>query len=133
MSGDGILAIRVYYEDTDAGGIVFYANYLKFCERGRTEFLRGAGFENKSLGERDGLMFVVRHLEADYFAPAYLDDVLCLRTSVELVKNASFRMKQTIFRHDLRLFEMDVTLVCVTLDGKPARLPDKLRKALYHE
>lgn len=122
--------IRIYYEDTDAGGIVYYANYLKFCERGRTELLRSAGFENKPLMEREGFIFVVRHLEADYLASAYLDDILNVNTSVELLKNASFIMKQTIFRHDVKLFEMTVTLVCVGTNGKPVRLPQNLREAL---
>lgn len=122
--------IRVYYEDTDAGGIVYYANYLKFCERSRTELLRSAGFENKPLMEREGFMFVVRHLEADYMASAYLDDIVTVKTSVETVKNASFIMKQTIFRHDQMLFQMDVTLVCVGTNGKPVRLTDELREAL---
>lgn len=124
------LNIRIYYEDTDAGGIVYYANYLKFCERGRTELLRSAGFENKPLMEREGFIFVVRHLEADYLASAYLDDILNVNTSVELLKNASFIMKQTIFRHDVKLFEMTVTLVCVGTNGKPVRLPQNLREAL---
>lgn len=124
------LDIRIYYEDTDAGGIVYYANYLKFCERGRTELLRSAGFENKPLMEREGFIFVVRHLEADYLASAYLDDILSVNTSVELLKNASFIMKQTIFRHDVKLFEMTVTLVCVGTNGKPVRLPQNLREAL---
>lgn len=124
------LDIRIYYEDTDAGGIVYYANYLKFCERGRTELLRSAGFENKPLMEREGFIFVVRHLTADYIASTYLDDLVTLRTSVEMVKNASFLMKQTIFRHDVRVFEMDVTLVCVGTNGKPVRLPADVREAL---
>lgn len=125
--------IRVYYEDTDAGGIVYYANYLKFCERGRTELLRCAGFENKPLWEREGFIFVVRHLEADYIASAYLDDILTVTTSVREVKNASFLMKQTIFRHDKKLFEMDVTLVCVGTNGKPVRLPVNVKEALLNE
>ncbi len=129
--------IRVYYEDTDAGGIVYYANYLKFCERGRTELLRCAGLENKPLMEREGFIFVVRHLEADYIASAYLDDILTLKTSVEMVKNASFLMKQSVFCHrndeEKKLFEMDVTLVCVGTNGKPARLSDDLKKVLLND
>jgi acyl-CoA thioester hydrolase len=73
---------RVYYEDTDAAGIVFYANYLKFAERGRTEYLRAHGFENRSLMTKDNLVFVVRHLDADYLAPARLDDILKVVTEV---------------------------------------------------
>lgn len=122
--------IRVYYEDTDAGGIVYYANYLKFCERGRTELLRCAGFENKPLMEREGFIFVVRHLVADYRASAFLDDILRVETSVAAVKNASFLMKQSVFRHNVQLFEMDVTLVCVGTNGKPVRLPEDVKRAL---
>ncbi|MCB9991840.1 MAG: tol-pal system-associated acyl-CoA thioesterase [Rhodospirillales bacterium] len=130
--------IRIYYEDTDAGGIVYYANYLKFCERGRTELLRCAGFENKPLMERDGFMFVVRHVEADYIAPACLDDVVRVETSVTAVKNASFAMKQTVFRPKDNaecqvLFEMNVTLACVGTNGKPVRLPEKVKEALNND
>ncbi len=139
--------IRVYYEDTDAGGIVYYANYLKFCERGRTELLRSAGFENKPLMERMGFIFVVRHLEADYLKPCYLDDIVRLETTVSAVKKASFEMKQTLFRRnggvkdgdakddgaDERIFEMTVMLVCVGTNGKPVRLTDDLREALLKD
>ena len=125
--------IRIYYEDTDAGGIVYYANYLKFCERGRTELLRCAGFENKPLMERDGFMFVVRHVEADYILPACLDDIVRIETSVTTVKNASFAMKQTVFRHNQVLFEMDVMLACVGTNGKPVRLPDHVKEALRND
>ncbi len=122
--------IRVYYEDTDAGGIVFYANYLKFAERGRTEYLRNLGFENKSLMDKQGVIFVVRKLEADYLIPAYLDDMLRMETSVIELKNASFKMRQSLFRHKELVFSVDVILVCVDRAGKPVRLPDELRTAM---
>ncbi len=122
--------IRVYYEDTDAGGIVFYANYLKFAERGRTEYLRNLGFENKSLMDKQGVIFVVRKIEADYLAPAYLDDMLRMETGVIEMKNASFKMKQSLFRHNELIFSVDVILVCVDRAGKPVRLPDGLRTAM---
>lgn len=122
--------IRVYYEDTDAGGIVFYANYLKFAERGRTEYLRNLGFENKSLMDKQGVIFVVRKIEADYLAPAYLDDMLRMETGVTEMKNASFKMKQSLFRHNELIFSVDVILVCVDRAGKPVRLPDGLRTAM---
>lgn len=122
--------IRVYYEDTDAGGIVFYANYLKFAERGRTEYLRNLGFENKSLMDKQGVIFVVRKIEADYLIPGYLDDMLRLETSVLEMKNASFKMKQSLFRHNELIFSVDVILVCVDRAGKPVRLPDDLRTAM---
>lgn len=123
--------IRVYYEDTDAGGIVYYANYLKFCERGRTELLRDAALENTSIAERHGVLFVVRHLEADYFAPAFLDDEITVKTTVEDIRGASFVMEQSVFRRDELLFKMCVTLVCVdTNNKKPVRVPDDMRQAL---
>ena len=122
--------IRVYYEDTDAGGIVFYANYLRFAERGRTEYLRDLGYENKSLMDKQGVIFVVRKVEADYLTPSYLDDMLRMETSVIELKNASFKMKQSLFRHNELIFSVDVILVCVDRAGKPVRLPDELRTAM---
>lgn len=124
------LPLRVYYEDTDAGGIVFYANYLKFAERGRTEFLRAAGYENRKLMEEEGVMFVVRRVEADYHKPAYLDDELVLRTAVEEIRNSSFAMKQSIFKDNILLFAMDVLMVCVNKAGRPVRVSPALKAAL---
>lgn len=121
---------RVYYEDTDAGGVVYYANYLKFAERGRTELLREAGFENRTLHEREGVLFVVRRLNADYHRSARLDDLLRVKTSVKTVNNASFEMNQAIFRHDSLLFSMDITLVCINIEGKPVRLSEELKSWL---
>ncbi|MFN3827493.1 MAG: tol-pal system-associated acyl-CoA thioesterase [Micavibrio sp.] len=122
--------IRAYYEDTDAGGVVFYANYLKFAERGRTEYLRACGYENKALMDQEGVIFVVRRVEADYLKPTYLDDMLRMETAMVEVKNASFKMKQSLFRHNEMVFSADVILVCVDLTGKPVRLPDGLREAM---
>lgn len=121
---------RVYYEDTDAGGIVYYANYFKFAERGRTEYLRAAGFENKILMEKDGLLFVVRRVEADYLSSGRLDDILDVETVVESVKNASFTMKQTIKCGERLLCSMVVVLACVDLEGRLAKLPEALKGAL---
>lgn len=121
---------RVYYEDTDAGGIVYYANYLKFAERGRTEFLRAAGFENSTLKKERGLIFVVRHLEADYLDSAQLDDILTIHTDMAQIRKARFVMKQSIFCHDKLLFSMTVTLACVADSGKPARIPEDIYKKL---
>jgi acyl-CoA thioester hydrolase len=128
--------IRIYYEDTDAGGIVFYANYLKFCERGRTEFLRQAGLESKPLMDREGFIFVVRKLTADYLLPAFLDDIIVMKTTLTEMRNASFDMKQIIYKKadggqpNIKIFEMDVTLVCVNKKGKPIRVSDPVRDAL---
>lgn len=121
---------RIYYEDTDAGGIVYYANYLRFAERGRSEYLRDLQLENRRLMQDKGFLFVVRHIEADYLYPARLDDEITVETCVSAVKNASFIMKQSIFCHDRLLFTMDVVLACVDLDGKLAKLPEFLQEIL---
>ncbi len=125
-----ISEFRVYYEDTDAGGVVYYANYLKFAERGRTELLRSTGFENSALWEENGCGFVVKHIEADYKKPARLDDILRVETTVETVKNSSFIMDQSIVcGHDL-IFIIKVTLACIGKDYRPCRLPDPVKQAL---
>lgn len=121
---------RIYYEDTDAGGIVYYANYMKFAERGRTEALRTLGFENSALAEREGVLFVVRHLEADYLRPARLDDIITVKTAIAGTSRASFTMDQVISCGEVMLFHMRVKLACINLQGRPARLPDHLRQML---
>ena len=122
--------IRVYYEDTDAGGVVFYANYLKYAERGRTEFLRAIEVENRSVLLEHGLLFVVRKLNADYYMPAHLDDILTLTTSVERVGGASMDMKQVITKEGEKIFEMDVTLVCVDTNTKPKKWPSFIKEKI---
>jgi acyl-CoA thioester hydrolase len=130
MSANHSFDLRVYYEDTDAGGIVFYANYLKFAERGRTEMLRSLGLENSRLRAEEGVLLVVRHLEADYTAPARLDDILRVETGLEYMKNTSFAMKQSIFCGERLLFNMTVLIACINLQNRPTRIPDTLRQAL---
>lgn len=124
---------RVYYENTDAGGIMYHGQYLNFAERGRTELLRAIGYQSSDLTKEHGLMFVARHVEIDYYAPAFLDDLLEVRTTVASLKNSSFTMRQTLFRQengiDQKIAEVMVTLVCVKANGiKPIRVPDMLRQ-----
>lgn len=118
---------RVYYEDTDAGGIMYHASFIRFCERGRTEFLRHLDLSCSELDERDGILFVIRHINADYFKSARLDDLLTVKSHIISLKNTSFVMRQTIFCQDSVLFSMAVTVVCIDKKGKPVRLPDKIR------
>ena len=120
---------RVYYEDTDAWGIMYHASFIRFCERGRAEYLRAGETQCSTLAQEQGVGFVVRHLAADYFLPAYLDDLLTVETHTKALKNSSIMMGQSIFRQDSVLFTMDVTLVCVDLTGKPVRVPPLLRDA----
>lgn len=117
--------LRIYYEDTDLAGIVYYANYLKFIERGRSEWLRDLGIDQLALKAR-GLVFVVRHLEADYLAPARFDDALCVRSSLHQIGSARITMCQKVWRDDKVLFAATVTLVCINDDGRPVRIPAEI-------
>lgn len=122
------LPVRIYYEDTDAGGVVYHANYLKFAERGRTEFLRTLGHENSVLAQELGVMFVVRRVEADYLKTAHLDDLCSLKTSISSLKNTSFVMHQCLMRDGDIICDMHVVIVCVDAKTlRPARLPEKVK------
>lgn len=119
---------RVYYEDTDAGGIVYHANYLKFSERGRTEFLRALGYDHHQVRAEHNLMLVVRHAEIDYRASGKLDDMLDISTEVVEFGNTSLTMKHIISRGDTVLAEIKVVVVAVSGIGKAARIPPQLRQ-----
>ncbi len=121
------LNVRVYYEDTDAGGIVYHASFIRFCERGRSELLRSVGITCPDLDEQIGTKFVVRHMECEYYRPSRLDDLLTVKTCVISMKNSSFTMKQSIFCHESHLFDMVVTLVCIDRNGRAMRVPQILR------
>lgn len=114
--------VRVYYEDTDLAGIVYYANYLKFIERGRSEWLRDLGINQVAL-KKQGMVFVVRRVEADYLAPARFDDALTIRSSLHELGSARITMCQKVMRGDQLLFSAVVTLVCINESGRPARIP----------
>ncbi len=123
--------VRIYYEDTDAGGIVYYANYLKFAERARTEMLRANGIENGLLMQTDRVAFAVRECHADYRKPAKLDDLLEIRTRVEEVAGASMRMRQDVLRDNEVLVSISVRLACMDIDnGTPKRLPAIVRDCI---
>lgn len=130
MTQAHILPIRIYYEDTDAGGVVYYANYLRFAERGRTEFVRQIMDGANPLWTKDTPLFVVRHLTADYKAPARLDDSLTVTTTITKIGGASMDMDQIIKRGQETLVAIKVTLVTVTQDGKVLRLPPEWRQKL---
>ena len=119
--------IRVYYEDTDAGGVVFYANYLKFFERARTEWLRALGVNQHAMLEQHGVMFVVKNASIDYHAPAKLDDVITLTLSVEKLGRASVRFVQQASNGAHLLASARVKVGCVGRAGlKPCPLPDSV-------
>ena len=118
--------VRVYYEDTDLAGIVYYANYLKFIERGRSEWVRGLGVDQVAM-KASGVVFAVRRVEADYFMPARYDDALVVETSVEKLTGARLVVRQGVMRGADLLFEALVTIVGIDQNGKPARLPANIR------
>ena len=122
--------IRVYFEDTDAAGIVYYANYLKFAERARTDWLRDLGVAHAEMIKRDGLTLVVRRCAVDYLKPARLDDELMVETELIKLGGASVELAQRVRRGSELLADMTVLVVCVGRDGKAARIPDYLRAAL---
>lgn len=125
------LSIRVYYEDTDAIGVVYYANYLKFCERARTEWLRGHGFNQHNLAAERGLAFVVRSVKADFLAGAELDDQLDILTHIERLAGASIVFRQQVRRNEVVLFTADVTIACIDRSAKkPAPIPKDIRAQL---
>jgi acyl-CoA thioester hydrolase len=123
-------AIRVYFEDTDAAGIVYYANYLKFAERARTDMLRDLGVSHAEMMKRDGLVLVVRRCEIDYLKPAKLDDLLTIETEAVKLGGASADLRQRVLRGDEILADLKVLVVCIGQDGRPARIPDYVRGVL---
>jgi acyl-CoA thioester hydrolase len=122
--------VRVYYEDTDLAGIVYYANYLKFIERGRSEWVRDCGVDQGALKADQGIVFAVRKVDADYLKPAKFDDLLQVTTDLVALGGASITLRQEVWRGDEKLFTALVVLVCLHDMGKPARLPPLIRAAL---
>jgi acyl-CoA thioester hydrolase len=122
--------LRVYYEDTDAAGIVYHANYLKFAERGRSEMLRSLGFPHRKLGSEDGVGFAVRRCSVDYLVPARLEDALTVDTMLGEVGAATLQLRQQIRRDGQLLADLDILVACIGRDGRPRRLPSALRAVL---
>ena len=122
--------LRVYYEDTDLAGIVYYANYLKFIERARTEFVRTLGVDQGALKHEQGVVFAVRRVEADYLLPAQFDDQLSVHTNVQGVTGARIVLGQDIVRDETLIFSAKVTLVTLCETGTLARIPADIRRTL---
>ncbi len=128
--GVHIMPIRVYYEDTDAAGMVYHANYLRYAERARTEMLRLAGIDHGTLRRDAGIVFTVRNCDIDYTAPARLDDDIEVHTRILDISGASIRAEQVVRRDNESLVRLVLRLACVGENGRPARLPTGLRDAL---
>jgi len=120
--------LRVYYEDTDLAGIVYYANYLKFIERARTEMVTEAGIDQAALKADSGVVFAVARIEADYLRPGKFQDDLCVLTEVARVTAARIVLDQKVCRGGEVLFASVVTLVALSGDGRPVRLPANIRR-----
>ncbi len=126
--------IRVYYEDTDAGGVVFYANYLKFLERARTEMLRNMGFEQDQLISEQKIIFVVRSVQIDYLKPARFNECLDVSAEITLMKKASLNFEQFITRDQDVLSKANVKIACLDADTmKPKIIPDDLFKQFIND
>ena len=119
--------LRVYYEDTDFGGIVYYANYLKFIERARSEWVRELGIDQIALKDQQKIVFAVRRVEADYLAPARFEDEITVFTRVLSSSPARLKLNQIVRRGEVKLFEAIVNLVALGPSGAPVRLPEPLR------
>lgn len=122
--------LRVYYEDTDLAGIVYYANYLKFIERARSEWVRSLGVDQFDLKNKHGIVFAVRSLIADYISPAKFDDQLRVETTLKTRTAARLQLSQMVYRGAQLLFQAQVTLVAIGASGTPTRLPAVLRDKL---
>jgi len=123
--------VRVYYEDTDAGGVVFYANYLKFFERARTEMLRAMGYEQDDLIASEGIIFVVRSVQVDYLSPARFNEQLHVSAKVSLAKRVSVVFEQVVTRGDAILCKGRVKIACLDAQTlRPKAIPETLFRAL---
>ena len=120
--------VRVYFQDTDAGGVTYHASYVNFMERARTEWLRSFGYSNAGLMQKLGVMFVVRSIKLDYLKPAQLDDLVTVTARIKEMGRSRVTLLQEVRRGDELLTEGEVHLVCVTVDTfKPTAVPDMLR------
>ena len=128
---DFAFPVRVYYEDTDAGGVVFYTNYLKFFERARTEWLRRLGFNQSLLAQTEGIIFVVVGTQVSYKSPARLDDLLTIQTKIKKIGSASIDFEQSCERDGQLLVNSNIQICCINLDTfKASPIPDSIRSIL---
>ncbi|NOU20204.1 MAG: tol-pal system-associated acyl-CoA thioesterase [Methyloglobulus sp.] len=134
MNKPFVWPVRVYYEDTDAGGVVFYANYLKYFERARTELLRAKGYEQDELIAHESIVFAVRSLAVEYLKPARFNQLLQVSAKIKTIKKASLEFTQQITHDERLLVTGDVRIACIDVNTmKPKAIPDHLLEQLKHE
>jgi acyl-CoA thioester hydrolase len=122
--------IRVYYEDTDLGGVVYYANYLRFIERARSEWIRDLGIDQIKMRNEQKAIFVVTKIKADYLTPAYIDYVILVDTRIKVVSPVRAYFYQNIFRKEEVIFKAEVCVTCTSNSGKVQRLPEKIKRLM---
>ena len=122
--------VKVYYEDTDSGGVVYYANYLKFTERARTNMIQELGFKLNQLKDDYDCLFIVKKVNCEYLQSTKLEDILEVHSKIIQVKNASFELEQNIFRDNKIIFQSNIIMVCVNTKGKPKKIPENLASLL---
>ena len=127
--------VRVYYEDTDAGGVVYYANYLKYLERARTEFLRSLGIEQDVLEKEENIIFAVRSMTIDFLKPAFFNDLLTVSADIAELRKASISFRQTVINHRKEtLCTAQIKIACITSsDLKPVSIPEFITKELGND
>ena len=122
--------LKVYYEDTDAGGVVYYANYLKFMERARSDAIKSLGFTNKLLIEENGTYIIVKSCNINYIKPALLEDDLEIKSNIKEITKTSFFMLQRVLKGNDQITEAEVHLVTIDKKGKPVKIPERLKEEL---
>ena len=124
---------KIYYEDTDSGGVVYYANYLKFIERARTEMINELGFTLTTLLKDYDSLFLVKKIECDYIESCKLEDRLNAQSRVLVLKNASFELEQNLLKENKTIFESKILMVCVNSQGAPSKIPDDLQRLMKNK
>ena len=124
---------KIYYEDTDSGGVVYYANYLKFIERARTEMINDLGFTLTTLLKDYDRLFLVKKIECDYIEPCKLEDRLNIQSKVLVLKNASFELEQNLLKQNKIIFRSKIVMVCVNSQGAPSKIPNELHNLMKNK
>mgnify|MGYP006243776539 FL=1 len=125
--------LKIYYEDTDAGGVVYYANYLKFIERARTEMINKLGFTLTTLLKKYDRLFLVKKIECDYIESCKLEDTLNVQSNILVLKNASFELEQNILKQNKIIFRSKIVMVCVNSQGAPSKIPNELHSLMKNK
>ena len=128
-----LYTFKIYYEDTDSGGVVYYANYLKFIERARTEMINELGFTLTTLHEDYDRLFLVKKIECDYIESCKLEDTLNVQSKVLVLKNASFVLEQNLLKQNKIIFRSKIVMVCVNSQGAPSKIPNELHSLMKNK